>query len=221
MDMVYWRWANPQRMNDRYYLRRIYNFETPVERERYNRTLAAVLRQRAIDTWGDVFEVGCAEGIFTLELAPRCRSVTACDVSSVACRRAAERCRQYSNVRIEHLDVVQGTISGLYDLVFAMDVLDCIHGRGRINRVVANLADAVRPGGLLIISVCYLPSDWWARWLVENGDNLISFVQKRWDLRLIHQQQYPDPSHRIPGYLDHVIALFEKVESSDAIRCEL
>jgi len=81
------RWADLQLMNDASHLRGDWDFSAPVEQERYARVLAAVAERRGPAGWGHVLEVGCAEGLFTLELARRASSVTAIDVSRVACAR--------------------------------------------------------------------------------------------------------------------------------------
>lgn len=158
--------------------------------------------------------MGCSEGVFTLQLARRCRSVAAYDISPVACMRAAERCTAYPQVRVEKLNVIRDDIPGHYDVVFVMDLLEYIHGRTRMKEVVAKLANAVRDGGLFVFCGCRLPAAIRGKWLVrrlpEGGDSLVAFLSGGFGLRLAYQEMHPETGRNFPGYPDHVIALFEK-----------
>jgi SAM-dependent methyltransferase len=213
-SFAYWRFAaDPARANDRAHRRREWDFQAPAERERYARVLEAVRRIRS-PRWGSVLEVGCAEGIFTEQLAGRAASVTACDVSPLACVRAAERCGRYPHVAIERLDLIKDPIPSSYDVIFAMDVLDFIQGRARKRAVVSKLARALRPGGILVVTMTRLASDlrsgWWARRLVEGGDMVVPLLLESFALRQAHFEEFPEPGRTIPGYCDHVLGVFEK-----------
>jgi SAM-dependent methyltransferase len=213
-------WANPERANDRYHRRRDYDFESLIERGRHARTLAAVSEWLGPGDWGDVLEVGCSEGMFTGDLALRCTSVTAYDISGIACARATQRCVGYANVRIEQGDICTHPISRIYDVVFALDIFDCVHGVNRSSRLAGKLADATRPGGLLVVSLCDLPPAlkhaWWAQWLLQGRDQRLETLHSHSDLRLVHYEPYPDRDRNVPGYLEHVIALFEKTGTPQA-----
>jgi SAM-dependent methyltransferase len=188
-----------------------WTFETPVERERHRRVREAVASFLGLRSWGRVLEVGCADGCFTAELARLARSVTACDISPTACQRARERCRAYRNVHVRVADVIDGPLAGPYDVVFAMDVLDYVHGRWNVGRAVGRLVRALRPGGLLVVTTFRVPAaqqaSYWARWLVGGGENLRRFVERRFPLRVIHRDVHAEPGS---GYPDHVVLVFRK-----------
>ena len=211
---VYLRWwVDGRKRADHVYLLGLWKYHLPRVLERYRLVLSAVGSRLGTETWGDALEMGCAEGAFTVELAPRCRSVRAGDISPVACARAAERCAPYPQVRIEQLDVIRDPIASEYDLVFLMEVLENIHGRRRLTQVVSKVANALRGGGLLVFCDYRLPpairSEWWSRWFLEGGDNLAAFIGSNFGLRLVHQEIYAG-GQGIPEYAGHVIALFVK-----------
>jgi O-methyltransferase len=205
-------WVDPQAMNDRSHLRGEWNFATPAEQERYQRVLAAVASQRGPGSWGEVLEVGCSEGLFTSELARRCASVTACDISPVALGRARERLAVYPHVQLRQLNVLRDSVSGMFDVVFVMGVQQFVHSRGDVRRIARKLARALRTGGLLVMNPLRLPPNlertWWARWLVEGGSNHVDFIDGREGLHLIHQEVYP-------GY---VVALFQQTGKEQVVR---
>ena len=195
-------WADLQRLSDRSILEGEWNFEAPPEQERYRRVLAAVATQRGTSSWGDALEIGCAEGLFTGELLRRCATVAAYDVSHVACERTA---RTLPELRVERRNIERDPVSGLFDLVFMMGVLGYVHGRGRIGEVTAKVADALRPGGLLVFNELRIDDSrfencWWARAFAEGGLQLLKFLDGRDGLRLIHRE-----IHR-----KYVIGIYEK-----------
>jgi len=205
-------WVNPRVAYDRSHLRGEWNFAAPSEQERYERVLAAVAKHRGPGSWGEVLEVGCSEGLFTKELADRCAAVTACDVSPVALGRAAERLAAYPNVQVRESNLLRDSIPGMFDIVLAMGVLEYIHGRGNLRRVINRLVRALRTGGLLVVNaerlLPNLERAWWARWLVEGGLNHAGFIDRREGLRLIHYEVYPR----------YVIAVFQKTGKANVVR---
>jgi 2-polyprenyl-3-methyl-5-hydroxy-6-metoxy-1,4-benzoquinol methylase len=196
--------ADRRRMNDQSLATRAWDFEKPTTRERYDRVLAA-LSAAAAAPWGEVLEIACADGVFTRDLAERCRRVVAVDISTVACERTRARCADRTNVTVAPLDLQKDPLPGQFDVVFAMDVLEFIHGRSRIAATARKLADGVRPGGYLVISMSRLPDDMrdraWARWLIEGGDNMAAFLDGRNGLRLLQRECYPR----------YLIAIYQKI----------
>jgi SAM-dependent methyltransferase len=195
-------WIDAPRRNDQAILNREWHFESLTEQQRYQSVLAAVARLRGPAAWGDVLEIGCAEGVFTRELVRRSRSVTAYDVSPIACERTA---LQVSDARVRRLDISREPVNGTFDIVFLMCVLGTLHGRRPLGRVSANLARALRPGGLLIFNELRfhdsrVEASWWARALVEGGLELVKFLNGRDGLQLIHEEDHPG----------HVIGIYEK-----------
>jgi SAM-dependent methyltransferase len=195
-------WIDAPRRNDQAILNGEWHFESSAEQQRYNSVLAAVARLRDLAPWGDVLEIGCAEGLFTRELVERSNSVTACDVSPIACERTA---LAVARARVHRIDISREAIAGTFDVVFLMCVLGTLHGRRTLKRVSANLAHAVRPGGLLVFNDLRfhdsrIEASWWARALVEGGLELVKFLDGRDGLRLIHEE----------AHSGHVIAIYEK-----------
>lgn len=193
-----------RRMNDRSIATREWDFETPSARERHERVLAALALSSGTQSWQQVLEIGCADGVFTRLLAERCGSVTAVDISEVGRERTQERCAGRANVRVAALDLQRDPLPGEFDVVFAMDVLEFIHGRSRVADTARRLAAGIRPRGFLAISMSRLPDEMrgrlWARWLIEGGDNMSDFLDGRHGLRLLQRQCYPR----------YLIALYQK-----------
>ena len=109
------------------------------------------------------------------------------------------------DVRVRCLDIQREKVPGTFDLVFLMCVLGTLHGRGTMARVSANIARALRPGGLLIFNELRfhdprVDKAWWARALVEGGLALTKFLDGRNGLRLRDQEVHGA----------HVIAIYEK-----------
>jgi SAM-dependent methyltransferase len=189
-----------------------WDFESPVEQERYRRVLFAL--DTLCPNGKDIraLEIGCSEGTFTQKLGARCASVAACDLSPMARANAAKRCADFPHVEIRPLDLERDPIQGTFDWVFAMDILEYVHGRDRLARVAEKLALATRDDGLLIVSACRLPEElrnaWWQRWIPDGADAVVDFLSSRCDLRLLHKEFYPNHDNQISGYPQHMIALF-------------
>lgn len=205
-------WWDRQKMLDDAHVVKEWDFESSVEQERYHRVLRAIADLCPEKKDIHALEVGCSEGAFTEKLASRCVSVTACDMSPRARAEAAKRCANFRNVKIQPFDLESDRIRSTFDWVFAMDVLEYIHGRDRLGRVAQKLARAVKDDGLLVVSACRLPEElrgaWWMRWMPDGADAVINFMNGRSGLSLVHREFYPDNERQIAGYPQHIIALF-------------
>lgn len=204
--------TDPVAMNDRSHREQEWNFGTGPDRDRWTRVLALVSGQLG-ERWGDVLEIGCAEGIVTEEIARYATTLVAGDISPLARERAAARLSDASHVRIVPLNLSHDPL-GTYDLTFAMDVLEFVHGRARVRETIAKLAAAVRPGGLLVISMCRYPTElrnaWWQRWVPEGADRVIPLIEVHPELERLHCEPHPADGIPIPNYMDHLIAVFRK-----------
>jgi len=202
--------TNPKQVIDGALARGEWDYSVPEHQHRYGQVLEGVSKLRGSGDWGDVLEIGCAEGIFTEELALRARTVTVGDISAVAYARAAKRCAPYSHVRFLELDILKDAVPGQYDLAFVMGVLEMYHGATRLGRAIKNLARALRPGGLLVLNDPFLPfgleRSWWARFLAEGGRNHVAFIEGREGLHLVYYQEIDQPQ----GWPGYMVALFEK-----------
>ena len=81
--------AERQRWLDDLHAKEPWDFGKACERDRFDRVIRQVTGAVNGRPWGRVFEVGCADGIFTLQLAARSESVVAWDCSAVACGRGS------------------------------------------------------------------------------------------------------------------------------------
>jgi SAM-dependent methyltransferase len=114
------------------------------------RVLERALREARLDPAGrDVLDVGCGTGFFT-ELYLRWGArVTGIDITAVAVERLSVR---FPQARFLHGDVGETPLAERFDVVNVFDVLYHITDDGRWEQAVRNLAGAVAPGGLLLIT---------------------------------------------------------------------
>ncbi|MGW0162942.1 FAD-dependent oxidoreductase [Mycobacterium sp. NPDC003323] len=99
---------------------------------------------------GRALDLGCGEGADAMWLAERGWSVVATDVSDVALQRAAQDAGELlSRIDFQHCDLEQGFPEGQFDLVSAQ----FLHSKLPMDRVrvLRRAAEAVAPGGVLLI----------------------------------------------------------------------
>lgn len=100
-------------------------------------------------------EIGCAEGAFTVRLAPRCRRLDAVDISSVAVRRAAARTSAFPGVSCRSGRLPKSFESETFDLIVASDVLYYLSFPDLVTSL-STLEQALAPGGTFVL-VHYAP----------------------------------------------------------------
>jgi predicted TPR repeat methyltransferase len=117
-------------------------------------------------------EIGCAEALFTSELAARCDELLAVDISPTALRRAEERCHELRNVRFALWDLRSDPVPGSFDLVVATGVLEYICRPATLRAVCDRLIDALEPNGCFLVgntvAACEESGRWWARPLLRG-----------------------------------------------------
>jgi SAM-dependent methyltransferase len=117
-------------------------------------------------------EIGCAEGLFTEELARRCDSLLAVDLSPTALARAAHRCRDFGNVRFAQWDLRSDPLPGTFDLIVATGVLEYILRPSTLRRACDRIVQALQPGGYLLLGNTVAESElqdrWWSRPLLRG-----------------------------------------------------
>ena len=124
-----------------------WDFETsPYEAAKYDHTLAALPRDR----YGDALEVGCANGVLTARLAPRCDRLLAVDVSDTALAAARARCANLPQVAFERRRLPEEAPPGPFDLILLSEVVYYLDGVD-IARLAAWLTRAARSGGHLVL----------------------------------------------------------------------
>ena len=145
------------------------------EQERFATTLS-VLETSGVEQFSRAVELGCAEGIFTLRLAPLCKHLEALDFSQVALARARDRLAGYPGVTFRRWDMRSEPLTGKYQLVVAMGVLTSLYRPGDVRRIASNVIDAIEPGGFLLFSdVRQSPvfeSAWWGRYVLRGGEQI-------------------------------------------------
>jgi peptidoglycan/xylan/chitin deacetylase (PgdA/CDA1 family) len=122
-----------------------WRLQSSYERDKYELTLEMVPARI-----GKALELGCAEGHFTEQLAPRVGRLTAADLSFIALSRARKRCARHENVEFAQLDAFEGGLGGPYDLVVCSELLYYAESDEVLSRAVRGIGRALRPGGHLI-----------------------------------------------------------------------
>jgi peptidoglycan/xylan/chitin deacetylase (PgdA/CDA1 family)/2-polyprenyl-3-methyl-5-hydroxy-6-metoxy-1,4-benzoquinol methylase len=124
-----------------------WGYTNTYEKRKYEQTLSLLPSTPA----ARALEIGCAEGHFTEQLAPRVERLLAADISSIALQRAAARCSRLRNIDFRQLDIVKDGIDGNYDLITCSEVLYYI-GTAHLADVARKMAQALAPGGALIMA---------------------------------------------------------------------
>lgn len=131
-----------------------WNYGCDYEQTKYRRTLD-VLPPDSLDR---VLELGCAEGMFTQELARHAKTLVATDISSRALDRAQARCADCRNTGFQVLDLVTDDIPGGQSLILCSEVLYYV-GRSRLAEIATKLRDALAPGGRLVMANAFVLKD--------------------------------------------------------------
>lgn len=96
-----------------------WRLESDRELEKYTE----LLRACGEGPFGRALEIGCAIGVFTEMLAPRCTELLAVDISGIAVARARARVSRYDHVRCERRTLPADMPQEAFDLIVASDVL--------------------------------------------------------------------------------------------------
>ncbi|HYI98573.1 MAG TPA: trifunctional glycosyltransferase/class I SAM-dependent methyltransferase/polysaccharide deacetylase [Thermoleophilaceae bacterium] len=122
-----------------------WGYTSEYEQGKYDQTLSLIdaRPERAL-------ELACAEGHFTRQLAPHVERLVASDVSTVALRRARQRCADLDNVDFEYHDLFSDPIAGRYDLIVCSEVLYYAGDRDRLDHAARSIAAALAPDGSFV-----------------------------------------------------------------------
>jgi 2-polyprenyl-3-methyl-5-hydroxy-6-metoxy-1,4-benzoquinol methylase len=176
---------------------------SPSERERFAVTFS-VLDASGIPRFGTAVELGCAEGIFTERLAPRCSDLQALDYSEVALSRARERLAGHPRITFRRWDMRREPLTGSYDLVVAMGVLTSLYRPGDVRRVSAQVVHAVKPGGFLLFSdvrqSTVFETAWWGKYVLRGGEQIRRHLSRHVDLEAVS----------LADTASHVFALYRR-----------
>jgi 2-polyprenyl-3-methyl-5-hydroxy-6-metoxy-1,4-benzoquinol methylase len=128
------------------------------QQSKYDRELSLLPRKSI----SNALELGCAEGIFTVQLARRVERLVAADISPVALVRAYQRCalQQCDMVHLIQFDLTQDALPfEQFDLIVCSEVLYYVGSQTILQEVTEKLAQALKPGGSLITSNHYRVHD--------------------------------------------------------------
>ncbi|MFZ1431104.1 MAG: polysaccharide deacetylase family protein [Geminicoccaceae bacterium] len=125
-----------------------WSYSAPYEQRKYEQTLE-LLPDAPV---GRALELACAEGHFTVQLAPRVGQLLAADIAATALERAQERCRGFDHVSFQQLDMRRDPIPGRFDLIVCSEVLYYVGNRFDLARVARKFAAALEPGGHLLLT---------------------------------------------------------------------
>jgi 2-polyprenyl-3-methyl-5-hydroxy-6-metoxy-1,4-benzoquinol methylase len=96
-----------------------------------------------------VLEVGSGSGLGSIFLGQHCRQVTGIEISKSEFQEAV-KINKRSNVTFEQADFFNESVSELYDVVVAMDVIEHFsESRGR--RLIEKIAEHLKPEGMAVI----------------------------------------------------------------------
>lgn len=132
-----------------------WHYTSPYEQIKYQQSLD-LLPARPFKR---ALEIGCAEGHFTAQLAPRCEVLLAADLSRVALERAAQRCAGLDHIQFLSLDLSLDPLPGQFDLVVCSEILYYVGGRETLPAIAEKLSEALLPGGLLLMAHAHLVVD--------------------------------------------------------------
>jgi O-antigen/teichoic acid export membrane protein/SAM-dependent methyltransferase len=140
------------------------------------------------------FELGCAEGLFTEALAPRCDSLLAVDISPLAISRAGRRLENHSNTRFAQWDLRANEVPGTYDLIVVIHALEYVRNPVYIRKARTKLVASLRPGGYLLLgnmkTLDVYEDAWWGRYLLRSGKRINDFFARHPALKLVRTAEF-------------------------------
>jgi peptidoglycan/xylan/chitin deacetylase (PgdA/CDA1 family)/GT2 family glycosyltransferase/2-polyprenyl-3-methyl-5-hydroxy-6-metoxy-1,4-benzoquinol methylase len=139
-------------------------FATPPDSWRYTNAYEQMKYAQTLKLLPDIqisraLELACAEGHFTVQLAPRVRRLISADISQIALSRAAERCAGLDNVSFQHFDLTKDPLTDRFELIVCSEVLYHCTDKEGLRAVACKLVDAVEPGGYLLTAHANLIAD--------------------------------------------------------------
>jgi peptidoglycan/xylan/chitin deacetylase (PgdA/CDA1 family)/SAM-dependent methyltransferase len=123
-----------------------WKYTSAYEQTKYEQTLS-LLPPEPIER---ALELACAEGHFTIQLAPRVNHLLATDISQIALDRTAERCASMKNIEYQRLDLVRDALPGRFNLIVCSEVLYYVGGLAEMQTVARKIAEALEPGGCFL-----------------------------------------------------------------------
>jgi SAM-dependent methyltransferase len=115
------------------------------DQRKYAVALASLPRAR----YRRAYEPGCAVGLFTRQLAPRCDELLAVDAVPEAVRQAAAAVGELPHVTVEQAVLPADLPAGTFDLIVIGDLLYYLSA-GDLAELLAGLAARLEPGGEVV-----------------------------------------------------------------------
>ncbi|WP_433382163.1 class I SAM-dependent DNA methyltransferase [Actinoplanes sp. CA-142083] len=115
------------------------------DQRKYAVTMASLPRER----YRRCYEPGCAVGLLTRLLAPRCDEILAVDAVPEAVRTAAEAVRDFPHVTVERAILPADLPSGTFDLIVIGDLLYYLSADD-LNDLLTGLRARLEPGGEIV-----------------------------------------------------------------------
>jgi len=132
-----------------------WGYESAYEQEKYQRQLAMLPPGKI----AKALELACAEGHFTVQLAPHVEHLLATDISSKALSRTQRRCAQYAHIDYQLLDFSAQPIPGDMDLIVCSEALYYLADEAELRQIAPVIVAALRPGGNLLMAHAHAVND--------------------------------------------------------------
>lgn len=157
------------------------------------RKRALLLASLPAQTFGRVWEIGCSNGELTAELATRCDSLIATDLSARAVALATERTQMHAHVDVRQARHPETWPDGLFDLIVFSEVgyyLDA----DTLTRMAHGLKSSLRGDGVLV--ACH----WLAPFAQapQSGRDVHRLLRR--ELRMQRVFGYGDADVRLDGW---------------------
>jgi Nodulation protein S (NodS) len=157
---------------------------TPFTLERFQASIELLDDARRDAYFQRAWEIGCAEGVMTAQLAQRCKQLSAVDFVPIALERARVRCQEFGNVSFSEWDLKSDPAPGTFDLIVITDVLGSNFGRPRdVRRARDKVVSALAPGGYLLYGDFLgellsrrIHDSWWGRLLLLRARKILRIV---------------------------------------------
>lgn len=109
----------------------------------------------ASETRLDVLDAGCGTGLCGATIRHRCRTLVGVDLSEQMVEKASER-NCYDELVLDEICALMEARPAKFDAIVSADVLIYFGG---LERFMQSARDALRPGGLLVVTTESLPED--------------------------------------------------------------
>jgi SAM-dependent methyltransferase len=181
-----------------------FDFAGEAEQLRFKRAEQMLDAVRKGERFPDAIEIGCAEGCFTLMLAPRCERLLAVDFSPTALGRARASCRDLREVEFRRWDLRSEPLPGKFDLIVVGCVLEYILRPRVLRHVRTKLVAALRPAGFLLLGNTLVEpvveASWWGRRLMR-GSWTSRFIVEHPELTLLDRALHQIGNYRVEQVL--------------------